>query len=102
MFLVEAIDCAPAILVGFAAAQEMELASAFADRLGDRMSDQDRTRALLGKFGIEAAEISIGAAAIEESVICSDDNPADLEQVRTRHAMVGQYRQHFTMKSPDG
>src|SRR4051794_36484388 len=74
------VDGAPAIFVGLLTAQEVELARIFADRLRDRVADQDRPWALLGISRIEAAEIGIGAAAVVKSVIGGDSRAIDREQ----------------------
>src|SRR5437763_517439 len=74
---VPAIDSAPGIFVGFAAAQEVKLAGPFANGGADRMRDALGTRAETRQVWIEAAKVSVGTPTINEAIIHRRDRIAD-------------------------
>ena len=92
------IGRAPAILVVFATAQEIEVDVAFPYRFVDCVRDENRARAVLPKLRIETAEVVVSATAVMKRVERRDDAIVETQPIQSQRVMREQTVGRVVMK----
>lgn len=82
--ILRSIAAAPPVLVGFATAQEIELARPLAHRLGEGMLQHQRPRAAGGKARVEPADIGMGPVSHMKTVVDCAELVSNVEPVEAQ------------------
>src|SRR5690606_34442190 len=95
-----AVARAPAILVGLAAAQEIELGRAVADRLLDGVAEQDGPETEPCESRVEAGQVDVRAAVVQEAVVDRGDLAVEAERIQPQRTLRREARCRTQVELP--